>query len=342
MPSAWRALALLLPLAAPLAAQSVEGVASARGLPVGYALVLLVDSTGREIGSTLSDGDGHFAMSAPAPGSHRVAVRRIGHRAWISEPLVLGGGVQPLALDLPEDPIVLPDLRPEATGRCRVRPALGAGTTALLDAARTGLGVAEATTRLGRIRVAGEARVRLLDPSLVSVSEDRSTITGRVDWPLATLLPDSVALAGFVGPVENGTRDYFGPDARLFAASWFLDSHCFDLVLPEPPGDTLVAVSFQPERSSPRPDVRGTLWLDRRTLGFLRLDFRWTGLGAWVPGEAAGGDLSFLPLPGGGLLLREWWVRIPLADYLTRDPRLVGFLEAGGRVTEVLGTTPAP
>jgi hypothetical protein len=271
-----------------------------------------------------------------------VAVRRIGQRKWLSEPLVLGTAVQPLALELPDQPVSLPDLRPEATGRCRVRPALGPATAALLEAARTGLGVAEATTRLGSIHARVETRLRFLDPALEVTSEEQSGATGRLRWPFASLPPDSAAVAGFVGPVREGSRDCYGPDADLLGADWFLDAHCFDLVLPEAPRDTLVGVSFLPERSSPRTDLRGTLWLDRRTLDFLRLEFRWVGLGAWVPSEVAGGDLGFARLPGGGLLLDRWWVRVPLADHFGRDPVLVGFLEAAGEVTEVLGAPPAP
>ncbi len=342
MPSPLRTLSRLPCLAAPLAAQAVEGIASAGGAPVGYALVVLVDSAGREVGSTLSDAGGRFTLRAPAPGSHRVAVRRIGQRNWISEPLALGTAVQPLALDLPDQPVSLPDLRPEATGRCRVRPALGAATAALLDAARTGLGVAEATTRQGSIHARVETRLRFLDPALEVVSEEHATATGRLEWPFASLPAESAAVAGFVGPVREGGPDYYGPDASLLGADWFLDTYCFDLVLPEAPGDTLVGVSFLPERSSPRTDLRGTLWLDRRTLAFHRLEFRWVGLGAWVPSESAGGDLGFAPLPGGGLLLGRWWVRVPLADYFGRDPALVGYLEAAGEVTEVLGAPPAP
>lgn len=342
MPAPLRVLSLIPCLAAPLAAQAIDGIASTGGVPAGYALVLLVDSLGREVGSTLSDTDGRFTLRAPAAGSHRVAVRRVGQRAWLSEPVVLGSTVQPLALDLPDQPVRLPDLGPESTGRCRVRPALGAATMALLDAARTGLGVAEATTQLGSLHARIATRLRFLDPALVPVSEERTETTGRLEWPLATLPPESVAVAGFVGPLLGGVRDYIGPDARLLGADWFLDTHCFDLVIPEAPGDTLVGVSFQPEESSPRADVRGMLWLDRRTLGFLRLEFRWTGLGAWLPGESAGGDLGFVALPGGGVLLDRWWVRVPLAEYLGREPRLVGFLEAGGGVMEVLGAPPAP
>ena len=334
---------LLLPLiVAPLAAQAVEGIATAAGAPAAHALVLLVDSTGRDVRTTLSDAGGRFLLRAPSAGPHRVALRRVGHRPWISEPLLLGESVLPLAVDLPEDPVVLPDLRPEATGRCRVRPALGAGTTALLDAARTGLGIAEATTRLAPLHVRAESRVRLLDPALVLQSEERTGVTGRLAWPFSVQVPESASTAGFVGSVVGGSRDFHGPDAALLADSWFLDAHCFDLVLPEPPGDTTVGVSFQPERSSPRADLRGTLWLDRRTLGLLRLEFRWTGLGAWLPGDAAGGDLGFAPVAGGGLLLQRWWVRVPLADYGGREPRLIGFLESGGEVKEVIGAPPAP
>lgn len=342
MPPVLRALSLVHFLAAPVAAQAVEGIALAGGRPVGYAVVLLVDSAGREVGVALSDSGGRFAVRAAVPGSHRVAVRRIGQRPWLSEPLVLGDAVQPLALDLPEQPVVLPALQPEATGRCRTRPALGAATTALLDAARTGLGVAEATTRLGSVQVRAVVRARLLDRALMLQTEQRTSLTGRVDWPFATLPVDSAAAIGFVGPAGDGAPGHYGPDASLFGADWFLDTHCFDLVLPEPPGDNLVGLTFQPRASSSRADLRGTLWLDRGTLHLLRLEFRWTGLDAWVPREAAGGDLEFLPLPGGGVLLHRWWVRVPLVDDFGLEPRLVGFLEGGGEVTEVLEAAPAP
>lgn len=328
--------------AAPLAAQSIEGLVSSRGAPADYALVLLVDSAGREVGATLSDPDGRFQLRAPAPGGHRVAVRRVGQVAWLSELLHLGGGVQPLVLDLPDRPVRIPDLRPEATGRCRVRPALGEATTALLDAARTGLGIAERTVSLGRIHVRAVTWIRLLDPQQVRLSERRTDRTGILAWPVTTPGPDTLATMGFAGPAREADREYYGPDARLLGTDWFLDGHCFDLVLPEAPGDTVVGVSFQPERPSPRPDVRGTLWVDRRTLGIRRFEFRWTGLEAWVPSDGAGADLGFRALPGGGVMLERWMQRAPLARYRGADLELAGWVEGGGEVLEVLGAPPAP
>lgn len=336
------AFALLGITAVPLAAQSIEGVVSSRGAPADYALVLLVDSAGREVGTTLSDPDGRFLLSVPTPGAHRLEVRRVGQVAWLSELLQLGGGVQPLILELPDRPVRLPDLQPEATGRCRIRPALGEATTILLDAARTGLGIAERTVSLGRIHVRAISWLRVLDPQLVRLSEDRASLSGVLAWPFATPAPDTLAAAGFAGPARDVGREYYGPDARLLGSDWFLGSHCFDLVLPEAPGDTVVGVAFQPERSSPLPDVRGTLWVDRRTLGIRRFEFRWTGLGAWVAGDVAGADLGFRPMPGGGLILDRWMRRVPLARYRGLDPELAGWVEAGGEVLEVLGAPPAP
>lgn len=340
MPIPFRALSLLPLLAAPLAAQAVEGIVQAGGAPAGHALVALMDSTGREAAVTLSDAAGRFSLQAPAAGRWRVGVRRLGQRAWLSEPLVLGAGVQPLALDLPDQPVVLPDLAPEASGRCRVRPALGVATTALLDAARTGLGVAEATVRLGLVPLRAEWRVRLLDPaSLEALDEGTGREADRIEWPFATLPPDSVAADGFSGLAEDGSRVFYGPDSRLLATDWFLGSYCFGLVVPEAPGDTLVGLSFRPQESRRRTDVRGTLWMDRRDLGLRRLEFRWIGPGSWVHGENAGGELGFVPHPGGGVLLGRWWVRAPLVDH---RPQLIGYLEAEGQVVEVPGAPPAP
>jgi hypothetical protein len=74
--------AALILVGAPLSAQTLQGtfVAEPEGTPLGGAHLVLLDNTGVEVASTLTDGTGHFTMEAPAPGGYTVRGEHVGYR----------------------------------------------------------------------------------------------------------------------------------------------------------------------------------------------------------------------------------------------------------------------
>jgi hypothetical protein len=80
--------------AGPAVAQTVGGrvVSGDRDpQPVAGALVILLDSTGVAHRAVLTDALGRYVLSAPAPGSYMLQVRRAGNTAVATEPFLLVG-----------------------------------------------------------------------------------------------------------------------------------------------------------------------------------------------------------------------------------------------------------
>src|SRR6476646_7581544 len=87
-PFAIAAAAVLLAVAVhPLVAQTVQGrvVHASEETPIPGALVVLVDSGGRDVTRTASSASGGFVLSAGGPGRYTVAVRQIGWKTWRSQ-----------------------------------------------------------------------------------------------------------------------------------------------------------------------------------------------------------------------------------------------------------------
>ncbi|MGH7586131.1 MAG: carboxypeptidase-like regulatory domain-containing protein [Gemmatimonadales bacterium] len=320
-------------------AQVVEGrIGRAGDGPAQAVLVALLDDSARVVARVVTGAGGRFELIAPAPGSYRIEIRQPGRRPWLSDPVDLGEDVVVLSPMPDAEAVILPDLTAEATGRCRSWPAIGAATRQLLDAARIGLLMAEAARMGGG--PPGQLLIwqRSLDPQQHILTESRTPARDAGGWPFKTLPVDSVAVVGFVYPTVGESAAYYALDAGTFASEWFASTHCFNLVLPEFHADSIVGLTFEPESRILRPDVRGTVWLDRRTQAIQRLDFRYTGLGRWLPGDAAGGAIDFGRSPDGALVLTRWWLRLPVAaQRATRDPLLLGYAEVGG---EVMGPAP--
>lgn len=62
------------------------------GQPIAAADVVLQDVEGRPVGHASSRADGRFRVKAPAPGSYRIEVQRMGYEPSISSPLELSDG----------------------------------------------------------------------------------------------------------------------------------------------------------------------------------------------------------------------------------------------------------
>ncbi|MGE0352232.1 MAG: carboxypeptidase-like regulatory domain-containing protein [Gemmatimonadales bacterium] len=339
------ALLALAVAAAPVFAQTVSGrLRSADdGQQLAGAIVLLLDAGGREIGRTISSGSGGFSL-AGAPGTgFRLRVLRIGFNAWMSEPFSLEAGERKdFALRLEEHQIVLPDVTVVAS-RCRVRPGESDIIGQLLNEAEKALALTDLTIRKRTLLFRTSSSVTRPTHNGGTVVYQDSSV-GLASWPITSAPPESLAVWGFVHIPDTSSSIellhpemgpvYFGPDARVLFADWFLSSHCFSVTAAD---SRIISIGFEPEAAGSRVDLRGTLEIERRTMQLDRIEFHYTGLPAWVPENQAGGEMSFRRLENGAWLVTEWRLRAPVPLVRgRRDTTLFGFAESRGRVTGVV------
>jgi len=311
------------------------------GSPVEGALVLLLAEGGEEIGGYLTNQAGRFLIQARGPGTFFLRAERIGYETTDSDPFSMEAG-QRVAMELrvAQTAIELEGIEVEGSQRCVVRPGEGMQLAAVWDEARKALTVQDWTEREGSYRFQVERYERDLDRTgMVVESETRETRSGVVGNPIRSLPAADLLTNGFIRAGEDGSYQYFGPDAAVLLSDEFLDTHCFRLTRdPDRYGE--IGLGFEPVRRGGIPDIEGTLWLDAERARLQVLEYRYT----WAPWEAVRGvgrgQVEFENLPSGAWVIRRWWIRMPLAAMdmsmglmqRTDGVRLVGFKEVGGGI----------
>ena len=338
--AALAALALALAPAA-LPAQTIRGtVTDARsGHRVAGAVVVLLDGVGVRHDAALTDAEGRYAVRASRPGTYRVRAERVGYAAASSP-------VRELALDqqATEALIIAPSLvtldAVVARGvprQCTIRPENGAQAAVVWDEARKALEAAE----LGARRRAYRYRLRLFRRNIsfptLSVSDSTSSLEHGVSGqPFRSTPLDRLVSHGYVQN-EGDSIVFHAPDAPTLLSDTFLDHHCFSLRLGTGPNAGLVGLAFAPVRGRRRPDVQGTLWLERRT-GHLRfVEYTYTGLPYSRTRDDLGGRIEFGQVADGGWIVSRWTIRMPVLELQHGEvvPIVAALIESGGEVLDI-------
>ncbi len=347
-------------LATPLAAQTVRGrvVDSAAGTPLGGALVELSDSTGHPLMRMLATPRGTFAFLVNGSGRYSLRVAAIGYLPIVGWPLPKATGDITLPdLALNRAVFRLPDLVAAGKTRACGLDELRRGTFAeVLESAHTALQVADAAfdaQTLGfRVQLVRTQSI-IGDPHGVTVDTSMAVLSS---WPLRSTDLDSLEQVGFAReptPSEPPGEIYYGPDARVLFSDWFLDSHCFALVV-DKRGESAdsVRMRFEPRQRPQGVDLDGEMVFDRATMSLRRLEFRHVHLPDWAPTGSAGGSITFDRWPSGLWLPVAWSIRGPIeatvnvsqpSRELTPRPvlkqtrRAAGLATMSGRVLEVIG-----
>jgi hypothetical protein len=144
---------------------------------------------------------------------------------------------------------------------------------------------------------------------LVDTREER---TGAIDQPFVSAPAAELSRAGYVRENRDGTTEYFGPDADVLLSDEFLADHCFRIDRREVEGGEEVGLAFEPLPSRKVADVRGVLWVNRRTAELRSVEFRFTRLPFEEGLGEFGGDVSFTRLPSGGWIVQRWQLRMPI------------------------------
>ena len=346
--AAW--LATLVAVPAVASGQVVRGrlVEAGRGNPVGGAMAVLEDRSGRRLAQALTHpGNGLFHLEAPNPGEYRVRADRIGYAATYSEWFHVARGD---TLTLPRieasvQPISLEGVVAETDRRCRVRPAEAVALGRVWEEARKALATAAWTQSRGRYDYELLGYVRHLDRRGRKVeSEDRTRAQGPSKAPYVSRPLDSLVAHGYARVTGDGSW-FWAPDAEALLADSFLDTHCFRVVAGGDDAPGLVGLAFEPVSVRSVPDIAGTMWLDPRTARLQRLEYRYEGLGVPSALLAAdpGGAVRFRELPNGTWIVDSWSIRMfraGVAEHpLTGRPAatLEGVTVQGGEVLQVRG-----
>jgi hypothetical protein len=338
-------------------AQRLTGTVTDQGARVPGAIVMLIAADGAVAGRAVSKEDGTFSVSATADGKYTIRVLRIGFRPTIAGPVDLRAAAT-TRRDVPLSGRVwlLPSVQVTDHGQCQVRPDTNATAFRLWDEARTAL-LATVLTESEPLGVRMTRDERTFDASGHNVLVDSSfALDGQSRRPIVTLPPDSLARGGYAENDVRGGTTYWGPDATVLLSESFASSHC---IRPElPPADTgslagVLGVAFEPAGSRAARDhveVRGVLWIDRRTAELRSLDYTYANVPSIVERAGAGGHIEFLRLPDGSWTVSRWWIRSPMIERtITREVatvpgsppgqrtslRLIGVHESRGDILEL-------
>lgn len=310
--------------------------------PVAGALVLLVDPEGRERNRGVTSEGGRVYLRAPSAGSYRLRLLRIGYVAWESPLTEVRGETHDIKLRVPSQRVVLPDVIVVGRSLCGARSTSDAATMALWEEAQKAFGLARETVLRRRLRFRSVERVEELNKDgRVTAERAASQPSGLTSWPVRAPAVESLAAHGFVSQIEdlNAGPTWFGPDPEVLLSDFFLESHCFRPV-PSDSGTPAgwVGLGFEPAPIPHKPDIRGTIWVDRESAELRRLDFAYETLPSWAVHATAGGRLEFARLPGGLWIVQRWTLRVPVPEVRLGEDRarFHGYVRTRGWVESVL------
>lgn len=337
--------------ACPLDAQVVRGSVTERGSSQALPGVLLsiLDEQGGVAVVTLSDENGLFELRVPAPGRYILEAKRIGLRQLRFPAFTLAEG-EAIRHDVVLDaiPVVLDRVRVTGRSSCVQRPQENERTAALWEDARAALRATMLTRQTAGATDSVVRFMRKLDVNTWKVLyEQRRLVPASLDRPFQSVAAQDLSSKGYVRVNDDGTTDYFAPDAEALLSDAFLADHCFRVEQGTADHRTHVGLAFQPIRGRQTPDIRGVLWLDKATAELRSLDFTYTWLPFDLRSRDYGGTVSFFRTGSGRWIVWSWRIRtpefgferwaesvsggrIPLPNSST--PRVVRIQEEGGAV----------
>lgn len=315
--------------------QVVRGSVRSRTLSDGIAgtVLLLIDSANRTTARTLSDEHGNYVLYGPALGRYQVRALRIGFRPGTSDVFNLVGDTT-IVLQMVDLPIDLPAVTTREQTQCAVRPDSGLALAALWEDAKTAL-LATAITRSDtKYRFDLTDHTRIYDfktRELLDVDLKEAAVYNTRSWVSAP--PERLQRDGYV--VERpDSATFFAPDIETLLSEYFVSTHCFRIGTQPRDDDRLIAVEFDPASRTKHVEVRGTLWLDRRTHELRWLDFNYVNLQLPISGadSAAGGHVGFARLATGAWVVMDWVIRVPVAHVASEQGPPPSLRRLGGPV----------
>lgn len=329
-----------------LAAQSVRGqlVDKTNGTAISGAFVVLLDQRGQEVTRVLTGDAGTFLLRAPGPGTYRLQSKRIGFHVAASPAFTLADGqVLAYRLEVEAIPVELPPVVVAGRPQCGTRGKAGTVVAQLWEDAREALAAVKWTQGQRWYRYALDLYDRDLDAQGRRVRRERAwSRTGAWETPFRSLPAESLAVVGYVVGDDRSGHTFYGPDPNVLLSDTFLRAHCFSARQGTGSDSGLVGLAFEPAPGRRLADIRGVLWVNRRTAELRDLEFRYVHLPASLAQGASGGNEDFMRLQNGAWLVLRWVIRMPLVTK-TVDPTgrispsftVDGYHETGGQVSAI-------
>jgi len=297
--------------AAPALAQRVRGTLtdSSTHEPITGAVVTIADSAGHFLARGIAGADGHFDVPR-FPASKQIHVVRIGYR-----PI---DATVPAADELLELRMraIASQLATVTTSGRRVCPGDDANSQALQlwEQVRSGFLAAivardarPPNLRLRYFKVERDPMVRRVVYDSIWVK----TIVGDEAF-VAARSAAAFASEGYMHERAGGDRDYYAPDEAVLLDEAFAAAHCLRVIAADPAHVGDVGIGFDPvtpERDD-LVEIRGTVWLNGKTLDLRTLDFDYTNLEPVKDGS--GGSIIFQSMPSGVPMIVRWTIHSPI------------------------------
>src|SRR5262245_50134774 len=309
-------LLLVVVISRAASAQAVRGVVvDATGKPVSGVVAVLVDSLSRQSARSLSTTAGEIYLRAPAPGRYRITTLRIGFRPTETERIQLtADSVVIRRFVLQAVPLALDTIRVSDQGACR---RYGPDSTAVVfsawEQARAALIATQLTAASRGVTATTVDFKRVLESNSNRIRSQVATVrTETVRQPWRSLAPDNLRRNGYVlkGPGDSVT--YHAPGLDVLLDPTFAEDHC--IRISKASNASTLGIEFEPVPERTRiPEIRGSLWLDRRSSELQRLEFRYLNI---PPEEAqvAAGNMTFSRLKNGGWVVSRWQIRMPVLE----------------------------
>jgi len=347
---------LLLALASsPATGQVLTGrvTEGAGGPPVSAALLELLDADSSQVAAALSGADGGYRLSSPTPGPFTLRVRRLGYATRSFEPVDLAVPRR-LDIDLAPRPVQLEGVVATAGAVCADGPGVGPDTQRLWELVVSALDVTRLLQSQERYRFEMHRYVRDLTPARTSILQEgveRLKETGAFTaMPIRTL-----ERQGYVDADRDMNFSWYMPDPEVLVSNHFLRTHCFRVEDDSDPDRVGLRFDPTPDRTRRRPErspqvyrelfenriaeVRGVLWVDRRTGALRDLEYEYTGFRDPRLGRHAGGFAQFEQLRGGLWIVRQWLVRMPNLERRDEGFEVGSVREVGGYVVDAVDET---
>ncbi|HWH49981.1 MAG TPA: carboxypeptidase regulatory-like domain-containing protein [Gemmatimonadaceae bacterium] len=314
------------PAASP--AQAIAGrVSDEGGQPVAGVLIQLLDSASVSVGRALSNQRGEYLIRAPSLGSFRLRTLRIGYRPTTAALFVVTGRERLIHDVMIEGlPISLDTIRVVGTTTCHITSDTALDIYEIWEQARAALTATRLTETSGGITVTTVAYERVFEGNSQHVTAARSLVrTNLAKQPWASAGVEGLRRTGYVFQDGDSTT-YLAPGLDVLLSDAFLEDHCFSIT--ESSDAHLIGVAFRPARVTSVADIKGTLWLDRKSAELRTLEFGYTHLPA-AQAAASGGTMDFARMRDGTWVIDRWGIRMPVL----RTERWEAALES--RVVEV-------
>lgn len=322
----------LLALCVPLVAsegQVARGTVTERGSGAALpgVLVSLVNERGETVSTVFTNENGGYDVSALAAGRYAVEAKRIGVRQKRGAPFSLAEG-ETHREDIVLDPVVsvLAGVKVEGRSKCVARPGDDARTASLWEDARAAL---TATVLTSRRPISGLITrfTRDRDPDDERILEsDHQNVHGDVSRPFVSIPVEQLSREGYVVARDDGSTDYYAPDADALLSDEFLRDHCFRLVPGGPERVRMVGLGFEPVKGRKVADIEGVLWMDAATAELESIEFTYRSIRTIQTDRKFGGLVRFSRLPNGRWIVSAWVIRMPI---IVEERRPRGTLPGG-------------